>query len=130
MDVHFMIDVFTSKADVLKYLSNKLIHSKIEKLFDFTISEWNNNDQKILQEITKKFNSTIIIRSSALGEDSMTSSKAGEFLSVMNVNPECKNEVNLENYPNLAVEQVIECDVCGIWSPGHSCKNHKCSSKN
>jgi glutamine kinase len=94
MDVHFMIDVFTSKADVLKYLSNKLIHSKIEKLFDFTISEWNNNDQKILQEITKKFNSTIIIRSSALGEDSMTSSKAGEFLSVMNVNPECKNEVS------------------------------------
>jgi DNA-directed RNA polymerase subunit RPC12/RpoP len=28
--------------------------------------------------------------------------------------PECKNEVNLENYPNLAVDQVIECDICGI----------------
>lgn len=89
-----MTDVFTSKADVLRYLSKKLTYSKIEKLFDFTISEWNNNDQKILQEITKKFNSTIIIRSSALGEDSMTSSKAGEFLSIMNVNPECKNEVS------------------------------------
>ena len=28
--------------------------------------------------------------------------------------PECKNEVELSSYPNLAVEQVIECNVCGI----------------
>ncbi|MFA6426915.1 MAG: hypothetical protein WCW16_00505 [Candidatus Magasanikbacteria bacterium] len=28
--------------------------------------------------------------------------------------PECKNEVNLSQYPNLEVNQVIECDVCGI----------------
>ena len=28
--------------------------------------------------------------------------------------PECKNEVDLSRYPNLAVDQVIECDVCGI----------------
>jgi len=28
--------------------------------------------------------------------------------------PECKNEVNLSRYPDLAVDQVIECDVCGI----------------
>jgi len=27
---------------------------------------------------------------------------------------ECKNDVNLSNYPNLAVDQVIECDICGI----------------
>lgn len=27
---------------------------------------------------------------------------------------ECKNEVNLSLYPNMAPEHVIECDVCGI----------------
>ena len=28
--------------------------------------------------------------------------------------PECKNDVDLASYPNLAKDQVIECDVCGI----------------
>lgn len=28
--------------------------------------------------------------------------------------PECQNEVNLSSYINLAVGNVIECDVCGI----------------
>lgn len=28
--------------------------------------------------------------------------------------PECKNNVDLAIYPKLAVEQVIECNVCGI----------------
>ncbi|HEY4511381.1 MAG TPA: hypothetical protein VJH55_00885 [Candidatus Paceibacterota bacterium] len=28
--------------------------------------------------------------------------------------PECKNDVSLEQYPNLAKDQVVECDTCGI----------------
>lgn len=28
--------------------------------------------------------------------------------------PECKNEVDLSTYPNLDVEHIVECDVCGI----------------
>ncbi|MBI4427215.1 MAG: hypothetical protein HY569_01880 [Candidatus Magasanikbacteria bacterium] len=28
--------------------------------------------------------------------------------------PECKNEVDLSRYPNLAVGNVIECQMCGI----------------
>ncbi|MEK7131842.1 MAG: hypothetical protein AAB797_03910 [Patescibacteria group bacterium] len=28
--------------------------------------------------------------------------------------PECKNEVDFSVYPNLAVGNVIECNVCGI----------------
>ena len=28
--------------------------------------------------------------------------------------PECKNEVNLSQYPDLALDQVIECNICGI----------------
>ncbi len=28
--------------------------------------------------------------------------------------PECKNDVDLSSYPNLAKDQVIECGTCGI----------------
>lgn len=28
--------------------------------------------------------------------------------------PECKNQVDLSPYPDLSIEQVVECDVCGI----------------
>lgn len=28
--------------------------------------------------------------------------------------PECKNEVDTAVYPNLAVNQVVECGTCGI----------------
>ena len=28
--------------------------------------------------------------------------------------PECKNEVNLSTYPNLAVGHIVECETCGI----------------
>ena len=28
--------------------------------------------------------------------------------------PECKNDVDLSQYPNLAKDQVIECDTCGM----------------
>lgn len=28
--------------------------------------------------------------------------------------PECKNAIDLNRYPNLAVGNVVECDKCGI----------------
>lgn len=28
--------------------------------------------------------------------------------------PECKNEVDLSNYPDLSEDDVVECDICGI----------------
>ncbi len=28
--------------------------------------------------------------------------------------PECKNDIDLSPYPNLAVEHTIECGTCGI----------------
>ena len=35
---------------------------------------------------------------------------------------------NKDNDYNKGID-AYECDVCGIWSPGDSCLNHKCSSK-
>ena len=28
--------------------------------------------------------------------------------------PECKNDIDLSSYSNIAKDQVIECNVCGI----------------
>ena len=40
---------FSSKANVLKFLSQELTKSKIEKIFDFTYSEWRKNPNSILK---------------------------------------------------------------------------------
>jgi len=82
---------FISKSDVLKYLQNKIHLSKIELIYDFTVDEWNKNQKNIIQLISKKFNSNVIVRSSAIGEDSLESSQAGNFKSVLDVNPNSKN---------------------------------------
>ncbi|MFW9929020.1 MAG: PEP/pyruvate-binding domain-containing protein, partial [Candidatus Thorarchaeota archaeon] len=86
--------IFTSKVNTLKYLETKLSKSIIEPFIDFTILEWKQNSTKILDSISKKFiNQKIIIRSSAEGEDSFDESKAGNYLSVLNINSNNKNEV-------------------------------------
>ena len=76
----------TTKANVLKYLQPKLKKSKIEKIFDFTVVEWDNEKKIILSKIKKQFKKgKIIIRSSAIGEDSIEKSNAGIYESVLNV---------------------------------------------
>ena len=76
---------FTSKADVLKILHKRLKIGKIEKPFIFTVEEWENEEIKILENIKKFSRSSVIIRSSAIGEDSLENSNAGNFLSLQNV---------------------------------------------
>ncbi len=76
---------FTSKADVLKILHKELKIAKIEKPFVFTVRDWENDEIKILENIRKFTRSSVIIRSSAIGEDSLENSNAGNFLSVQNV---------------------------------------------
>ena len=60
---------FKSKSLTLKLLKKQLKKSKIEDIFDFTVEQWINNENLILQKITKSFSTNIIIRSSAIGED-------------------------------------------------------------
>ena len=62
---------FKSKSLTLKLLKKQLKKSKIEDIFDFTVEQWINNENLILQKITKSFSTNIIIRSSAIGEDSI-----------------------------------------------------------
>jgi len=77
---------FTSKADVLKFLKPKLENSCIENIFDFTVREWENNELAILKEAKNHFKKgELIIRSSAIGEDSIENSNAGSYESILEI---------------------------------------------
>ncbi len=75
-----------TKAETLYYLDKKLTSSKIEQLMFFSIHEWKNENKNIINKIIKKFqNNRIIVRSSAIGEDSLETSEAGNYDSIQNV---------------------------------------------
>tara|TARA_B110000467_G_scaffold164645_1_gene194803 strand:+ start:67 stop:2487 length:2421 start_codon:yes stop_codon:yes gene_type:complete len=94
--------IFTSKSNVLKFLKPKLKNSRIEEIFDFTVKNWINNKSKILDSIPLQFNSQfIIVRSSAKGEDSFESSKAGNYTSIQNVDSSSKLKLK------TAIDKVI-----------------------
>ena len=89
-----LTEIFTTKSNVLKFLKSKIKRSKIEKIFDFTQNEWNNNKKIILKQTMDNFpNTTIIVRSSAIGEDSEENSNAGSYESILNVNSSSKREI-------------------------------------
>ncbi len=85
--------VFTSKANVLEFLQSITSKSKIEKLYYFTVDEWTKNNKEIINNILKNFKSFIIIRSSAFGEDSIESSQAGTYESILNVDAKSTREI-------------------------------------
>ncbi|MCV0411904.1 MAG: hypothetical protein K5782_02685 [Nitrosarchaeum sp.] len=78
---------FNTKADILALLKRKIKKAEIEKLFFFTVEEWNSDPEKILKTISSSFNNKIIVRSSAIDEDSQNSSLAGSYESVLDVLP-------------------------------------------
>jgi len=84
---------FKSKSLTLKLLKKQLKKSKIEDIFDFTVEQWINNENLILQKITKSFSTNAIIRSSAIGEDSIEKSQAGNYLSILDIDPKSKSKV-------------------------------------
>ena len=73
-------NIFTSKANTLKFLQEKITKSKIEQIFDFTTEEWQKNELNILNNIVTLFNgSLVIIRSSAVGEDTIEKIQSWKF---------------------------------------------------
>lgn len=75
-----------SKAITLAVLQPALKASNIAPLYHFTHEEWNNNTQACLQSIQERFPaSNLIVRSSAIGEDSAKSSMAGAYRSILDV---------------------------------------------
>jgi phosphoenolpyruvate synthase/pyruvate phosphate dikinase len=86
-------NIFTSKSNVLKFLTTKIKNSKIENIYDFTLSEWKNNESRIIHDIIKQFSHSIVVRSSAIGEDSLESSEAGSYESILDVDSNSKNSI-------------------------------------
>ena len=86
-----MSQIFTSKANTLKILQKKIKNSKIEKIFDFKVKDWLVKDEEILEKVSNIFKKNyVIVRSSALGEDSFDSTQAGAYQSILNVDPKIK----------------------------------------
>ncbi len=77
---------FISKADTLAKLSKVLKKSHIEQFYVFTEHNWLENRELIVNSINNQFcGKTIIVRSSALNEDTLCKSNAGAYKSVLNV---------------------------------------------
>ncbi len=79
--------IISTKAETLKALKPLLKKSRIENILSFTVSDWKNRKEKIIKGIQQKFSGKIIVRSSAINEDSLETSMAGCFKSVLDVNP-------------------------------------------
>lgn len=103
-DLNYNLDVdwygnrkidFSSKADNLKNIKNILKDINIPKFEIINYYDWTKNKEKILDNISNKFNETIIVRSSSVREDTEMVSNAGKFLSIDNVDPKNKNELEL-----------------------------------
>ena len=82
-----------TKAETLELLQKLVKQSKVEKIYIFTIEDWKKSRNIILRNIPQKFNKKIVVRSSAIGEDSVLSSEAGRYYSVLDVNTSSQNEI-------------------------------------
>lgn len=80
-----------TKAKTLSKI--KVKYAKVPKLIFFNVENFEKNEKEILAKIKKEFNSTVIIRSSTIFEDSKNRSFAGYFESIPNVDP--KNSEDL-----------------------------------
>jgi len=79
-------NVISTKADTLQSLQPVLRHSMIEKTFVFTVRDWAMNGEEILEKIREEFApNKIVIRSSAINEDTFHSSMAGYYKSELDV---------------------------------------------
>ena len=79
--------VISTKADTLRSLQSALRHSRIEKTFVFTEAEWEKSADKILREIAGEFGGAkIVVRSSAVNEDTLHNSAAGYYRSELDIN--------------------------------------------
>jgi glutamine kinase len=92
-----------SKANTLNKLKLLLKNSIVEDLFIFTITDWRNNKNNVLESIKNKFgHNQIVVRSSATQEDGIDKSMAGCFESILNVNSSDFKEI--EN----AIKKVVD----------------------
>lgn len=101
-----------TKAEMLDYLAPRLTRGRVLPLVHFTVGQWRDAPQAVLTRMAAApFAGTpLIVRSSALGEDSAAGSQAGRFLSVAGIVG--------ESAMITAIDQVIA-------SYGDDCPDHR-----
>ena len=94
---------FSTKAKTLESLREIVKSAKVLPQISFTVGDWLDDSEKIIFNIKKylkyKF---LVVRSSALNEDTENESKAGNYESILNVNSENNDIIS------SAVEEVIK----------------------
>lgn len=102
MDGTIKVIELDTKANTLHKLYGKVNHANVLKLFSFNVLQWKNDSNEVLDSIVNELSGQwpLIVRSSALSEDTITTSAAGKYKSVSNVD----NKSQLIN----AIEEVIE----------------------
>ena len=103
---------FSTKANTLSLLENRVKKSKVLPQVSFTVGELNKNPGDVLKNIKSKFTKeNLIVRSSALNEDSSENSLAGQYLSILNVTRdnvlEAAQKVAASYKDNLAENQIL-----------------------
>lgn len=75
-----------TKAETLKQLYQKLKIAKVLPQFVFTVKEWEVQKEILLEQFERiEWNKNVIVRSSAINEDTIESSSAGKYESITNV---------------------------------------------
>ena len=92
---------FNTKAQTLVHLQNRLESSTIPSIYVLSVRKWMEDRAACLNLINKYFKNSIVVRSSTTFEDNQASSGAGEFDSILNVDPKDRLAVT------EAIDQVI-----------------------
>jgi glutamine kinase len=107
--------ILGTKAETLDRLRSLVTQSYILDQVMFTNQYWKDHRNDVLKKIRRKFDAgSVIIRSSAIAEDSFDTSNAGAFESVLNVNSDDAAQLEaaivrvFESYPDgLELNQVL-----------------------
>ncbi|MBL4890092.1 MAG: hypothetical protein JKX97_08760, partial [Candidatus Lindowbacteria bacterium] len=85
--------VFGTKAQTLDRLRKVVRKSVILDQVSFSVEDWDSSSQAVYEKVLESFGETnLVIRSSALSEDTMESSMAGYFESVLDIDSSNKTE--------------------------------------
>ncbi len=86
---------FGTKAETLKKLENSLNYSTVLPQYSFVVEDYTTNMDLVVNTIVESFDSAkLVIRSSALNEDTHNSSMAGNYESILNIPRTDKKSVN------------------------------------
>lgn len=105
--------IISTKANTLKALHPLLKHAKIEESYIFKTSDWEERRDQILSRIQQKFNSSrIVVRSSAINEDTLKTSMAGYFHSELNI--DSTDRLKLEKAINNVIDSYSVKDAASL----------------